>query len=378
MRLLSVFLLASSVCWGQSEFPIPLARANSALSLPSMAVRDDVVYTAYRSFDVLRFSNQLQIVAYDLKAHKELQHVTISVPKVHGARASEGLFLSEDGQTLAYAELHEPNLILLLATKNLAEIKRSNALPFTSDDHQRMFAGFDHDQLCIASNFYQFGKPDASGLHFIRLGLADLKPISDTKASGVWQETSGQIVWLPKEQRTWTNPPGKLGSDVWTEYTEAGQKTGQALAHRNGLSNGAVALGDGRLLACYGNMISKGAVVSYADHHEEELELPCAAHQYGRSGDQAYVGGICTTEKDVLPEARGKKILSSQFLLIKSDGPKIAWHHDMDFLGVSNGNEPDAGFQKGDPLIYRSGSKLLIVAPSKAPALTVYEIDAPQ
>ncbi len=108
------------------------------------------------------------------------------------------------------------------------------------------------------------------------------------------------------------------------------------------------------------------------------MELPCAAHQYGRSSDPAYVGGICTTEKDVLPEAPGKKILSSQFMLINADGPKIAWHHDMDFLGVSNSNEPDAGFQKGDPLIYRSGSKLLIVAPLKSPALTVYEMDAPQ
>ena len=117
-----------------------------------MAVRDEVVYAAYRSFDVLRFSNQLQIVAYDLKAHKELQHVMISVPKVHGARASEGLFLSDDGQTLAYAELHEPGLILLLATKNLAEIRRSTALPFASLDHQRMFAGFDGDQLCLGSN----------------------------------------------------------------------------------------------------------------------------------------------------------------------------------------------------------------------------------
>ena len=65
MRLLSVLLLASGVCWGQSEFPIPLAKANSALSLPSMAVRNDVVYVAYRSFDVLRFSNQLQVVAYE-------------------------------------------------------------------------------------------------------------------------------------------------------------------------------------------------------------------------------------------------------------------------------------------------------------------------
>ena len=32
----------------------------------------------------------------------------------------------------------------------------------------------------------------------------------------------------------------------------------------------------------------------------------------------------------------------------------------------------------GNPLLYRDGSKLLDVAPSKAPALTVYEIDAPQ
>ena len=131
MRLLSFLLLASSVCWGQSEFTVPLARANSALALPSMAVHDGVVYAAYRSFNLLWFSNKLEVVAYDLNAHKELQHVTISVPNVHAARASEGLFLSEDGQTLAYAELRDPGLILLLATKNLGEIRRSNVLPFT-------------------------------------------------------------------------------------------------------------------------------------------------------------------------------------------------------------------------------------------------------
>ena len=189
------------------------------------------------------------------------------------------------------------------------------------------------------------------------------------------QDTSTPIVWQPLKKTTWVNRPTVGG--LWEQYKESGEKTGQELTHRQAVSNGAVALGDGKLVAFYGNMIAKGAVVSYADHHEEELQLPCAAHQYGRSSDSAYVGGICTTEKDVLPEAWGKKVLSSQFMLIKADGPKVAWHHDMDFLGVSNGNEPDAGFQKGDPLIYRSGPKLLIVAPSKAQALTVYEIDAP-
>jgi hypothetical protein len=50
----------------------------------------------------------------------------------------------------------------------------------------------------------------------------------------------------------------------------------------------------------------------------------------------------------------------------------------MSFLGVADGNEPDTGFQRGNPLLYRAGSKLLVVAPSKSPTLTVYEIDAPQ
>lgn len=51
-----VVFLASAMCCGQSGFTIPLASANSALALPSMAVRDSVVYVAYRSFDFLHFS----------------------------------------------------------------------------------------------------------------------------------------------------------------------------------------------------------------------------------------------------------------------------------------------------------------------------------
>ncbi len=377
-RLFCFVLLVSSICWGQSEFTFPLAKANSALALPGLAVHDGVVYAAYRSFDMLRFSNKLEVVAYDLNKHRELQHVTVSVPKVHGARASEGLFLSEDGQTLAYAELHEPGLILLFAANNLAEIRRSYMLPFTSQDHHRMFAGFDHDELCMASSSFSSNNPSADGLHFIRLEIPDLKPVCDTRAIGVSPEASQAIIWFPSAQRTWVNPPTSLASDIWTEHTESGEKTGNVLTHRYGVSNGAVAVGDGKLVAFYGNMIAKGSVVSYADHREEELELPCAAHQYGRSTDPAYVGGICTTEKDVLPEALGNKVLSSQFMLIKADGPKIVWHHDMDFLGVSNGNEPDAGFQKGDPLIYRTGSKLLVVAPTKKPELAVYEVPLPE
>lgn len=375
MRFLlnSVFLMAATLGWGQSTFTIPLAKANSALALPSMAEHEGVVYIAYRSFNLLRFSNKLEVVAYDLNMHKELRHVTIPVPKVHGARASEGLFLSEDGQTVAYAELHEPGLILLLATKNLAEIKRSNTLPFTPQDHQRMFAGFDQGQLCMASNVFEYGRPGLEGLRFIRLGIPNLKASSDTKISGVTQRSPGDsIVWLPWEKTTWV----VNSYDIWKQYTEAGQLTGQTIEHEKAISQGVIPLRGSKLLAFYGNY-EDGSVVSYADHRSQELKLQCVPHPYGTSTDPAYAGAICTTQRDILPEAGGDKIITSEFLLLKADGPTLAWRHPMDFLSVADSNELDTGIQRGYPLLYRAGSKLLILAPSKAPSLTVYEIDAP-
>lgn len=376
MRLLlsGVLLIASSLGWGQSTFTVPLAKANSALALPSMAEHDGVVYAAYRSFDLLRFSNKLEVVAYDLNTHKELQHVTIPVPNVHGARASEGLFLSEDGKTLAYAELHDPGLILLLAVKNLTEIRRSYALPFTFQDHQRMFAGFDGDQLCMASNSFERGKPQLDGLRFIRLRLSDLKPSSDTKISGVTQRSPGYpIVWLPREKKTWV-----LSSyDLWKQYTEAGQLTGQELEHENAISQGATPLGGSKLLAFYGNY-ADGGVVSYADHRSSALKLQCVPHPYGVSTDPAYAGALCTTQRDILPEAGGDEIVTSEFLLLRTEGPTIAWRHPMPGLSVADGNEPDTGFQKANPLLYRTGPKLLVVAPTRKPELAVYEVALPE
>jgi hypothetical protein len=74
----------------------------------------------------------------------------------------------------------------------------------------------------------------------------------------------------------------------------------------------------------------------------------------------------------------GNKILSSEFLLLRDEGPTVAWRHPMDSQTVADSDEMGRGLQGGNPLLYRAGSKLLIVAPSKAPVLTVYEIDAPQ
>ncbi len=348
-----------------------LPKANTVLALPGMAARGGVVYVAYRSFDLLRFSDQLQVLAVDLSSGKELQHTTISVPRVHGARASEGFYLSDDGQTLAYVELHDPGLILLLATKDLKEMRRSTVLPFEAKDRRRLFAGFDENgQLSFAST-------RVDELRFVRMSPVDLKVSTDQTAPGITQQMPEQVVWLPAIKRTWTNTVSTRG-DQWREYTESGAATGEQTEYRRTISNGAVVLGTGQLLMFSGNMIAKGTVLSYNNHRTGELNLDCVPRPYGVSGVPGYAGAICTTQRDVLPEAGGDKIVTSEFLLLKTDGPTVAWRHRMNFLAVADGNEADSGFQRGNPLLYRVGSKLLILAPTKKPELAVYEVALPQ
>lgn len=362
--LLALLLLPAG-CWGQDSYTLPLAKANTALSLPAMTAGGGVLYEAHRSFDLLRFSNQLQVSAFDLATHKELRHTVVNVPRVHGARAGEGFYLSPDGQTLVYAEIHEPNLLLVLSAKDLSEVRRTNALPFTSADSYRLFAGFDEGGLL------SFASIRGSNLRFVRMNLSDFKITSDV-AGPKPNYYNGSIVWSPRGRVAWLESRG----DAWREYDEDGSPTGKEAHYEGRYSavSAASALDTGRLIAFYGNMIDKGAVLSYSDDHAKELELSCVPRPYS-SGDVAdYAGAICTRRRDILPEAGGDKIVASEFLLLKADGPTIAWRHPMLPLSVADSDDTDTGRQWGNPLLYRAGSKLLIVAPSKAPALTVYEV----
>ncbi len=360
--LMLVFLLPGIV-WAQSRYTIPLRKENPSLSLPSMAARDGVLYVAYRSFGLLRFSSQLQVVAYDLRSHKELKQVTIAVPEVHGARAAQGFFLSKDGKELAYSEAYSPTLLLLLATRDLSVIRRSNALPFTPGDLGRQFFGFD------SRNLLAFASVKSDKLRFIRISPTDLKPVSDLTMKGPEILEPYSIVWSPSEKLTWIDS----ASDKWQEYTEAGRATGQALRYRGGVSYGAIALGEGKLLAFYGNMVAMGTVATYNHHHTSELKIKCAPRPYGISNDPEYAGVICPTMTDLAEPAKNK-ILTSSFLLLQTKEPAVVWRSRMSWLGVANGNGPNEGFQKGDPLIHRSGKSVWVIAPTKSPELAVYQI----
>jgi hypothetical protein len=364
-------LLPISLC-AQNEYTIPLKGADSSLAVPELAVNGNgTLYIAYRSFNLLKRSSKLQLVAYDLNKHKELGQAMIFVPEVHGARVSDGLYISKDGQLLSYAEGHDPSLVLLMSTKDLSEIRRSTLIPFTSDDKQRSFAGFDNEGLL------SFASDNKGGLRFLRIAPSNLKTVSDVVASGLHQERSQRIVWSPAIKRVWTYKPG-LGSDAWQEYSEAGKSTGQGLSHRNGLPYGAVALGEGKLLAFYGNLTAKGTVISYSDHHTAELNLECLPHPYGNSDDPEYAGTICATSPDREPENGGNQILSSEFLLLRTREPSVLWRQKMDYVDIAEKDSGDVWFhQVADPIIYRSGNTLWTIALSKPSELRVYEVELP-
>jgi hypothetical protein len=359
----ALFVLCSGFCYGQTTYTVPLEMLNPSLAVPAMTTRDGAVYVAYRSFDWLRQSDQLQVLAYDLNSHKVLRHGTISVPKVHGSRATDGLALSYDGTMLAYVELHEPSLVLLVSAKDLSEVRRSSSLPFTNQDYRRQFAGFD------GQGHLSFSSVNRDKPRFVRVSMTDFKTVSDTRASAITKTAFDYVTWNPVAGRFWL-PDG--GGNV-LQFNEEGQPTGEELktdVHQ--LYQGAIALGQTGIMAFFA-MVSRGALASYTDHNSQVLELPCSPRSYGLSNDHAYAGVICVTQTDRLPEAGGLRVLTSEFLLVRTDGPRILWRQKMSALGAGN----DKYFEWASAVIEHRDKTARVIVPTKTPELTVYEVPLP-
>lgn len=362
MNVLCIYaLLAFSGALTAGQDPnVTLPKANFRLSLPTMAAKNGVVYVAYRSFDWLRSSNQLQVLAYDPNSQKVLRHRTLVLPKVSGARVSDGLAISPDGSILAFVEMSEPVCIVLIRADTLSEIRRTDQLPFGQEDYRRHFAGFDgQNQLSFQS--IHNGQP-----RFLRLSSENYSRVSDIIASHLKQKVFSYAAWNPQAHRFWLPTEDIVGS---REYTEDGDPTGEVVRLKGRLlEQGGVSLRKSQVLLFFGQL-AKGTIVVHQDNKDRELELPCVPSPMG-NGDLDYVTAICVTHKDKLPEKGGDVVSSSELLLIKADGPTVAWHYQLMIPTVASGGQ----LQWGEPALVRTSGKAWIVVPSKSPVLTVYEV----
>lgn len=359
-------VLSSSLCWGQARYTIPLVKAQPGLAVPTIVTRNGVVYAAYRSFDLLHRSDQLQVASYDLVSHKELRHATISVPKVRGTRASEKLALSRDGATLAYVETGAPSLVLLISTKDLSEMRRLEALPYP-EQPDRYEAGPSHFYGFDAENNLCFQSSTSTVPRFVRVSSSDFKIVTDTSASLLGKKIWTIMNWDTKTKRFWLENDEK-------QYQEDGKPSGEELSTLiPELNKGAYSLANGGLLGFYA-MVSKGAVVRYEAHRNQTLELPCSPSPYGISSNGEYAGAVCITQPGGLPEAGGDRVLTSEFLLIKSSGPTIVWREKLARLGAG-----DQGYYRwSSSSIEADGEKTWVVTPMKSPELAASEIVLPR
>jgi hypothetical protein len=341
-----------------------------------MTAGNGVLYVAYRSTTWLRRSDKLQVVAYDLNTRKELRHATISVPAVRGARAADGLYLSGDGRMLAYAEVHDPCVLLLISTKDLTELRRSTSLPFVHEGDEwsryscaELFAGFDNDGFLS----FALERRERTGIRFVRIDPVNLKVVSDVLADRLWQGQSESLVWSPAAKVTWL----VNNSNVWQEFAENGQYMYEESRGPEGETYGAVALGKGRLLAFFGRW-DHGTAVSYQDHQQNDLNLPCAPSQFGISNDPEYAGADCFVSHPTRRELWHET--SAEFLLLKTYGPSVVWREkDISLIDIAETDKHGHEYyQRGNPLIYRDGRKIYVVAVSKAPELKVYVVPLPE
>jgi hypothetical protein len=326
------------------------------------------LYVAYRRWDWLGSSKELQVAAYDLSTGKELRRAAMNVPQVHGRRVAEGLYLSEDGEMLAYAEAHKPYLVLLISTKDLSELRRSTTLPLTDaarapnriiDD---VFGGVDSRGLL------SFAFNEKEGLRFLRVDPSNLKVVSNVTAERLRQEQSQPIVWSPSAGRTWIY--GWL-PNAWKEFTEDGQPVDESFDRVSEEPYGAIALGKEKLMAFSGRF--KGLITVYTDDRPSNLRLPCGPQGYGVSDNPEYVGGLCIKGR-IGPHGR-ETVLSSEFLLIRTDPLAVLWRQRMELIGLNEWGEQHHTFgQAGTPLIHPSRHEVWIVAPEKSPELSVYRV----
>ena len=357
----ALWLLGATLSSGGGTYALSLPNANTSLSLPSMAVRDGVVYVAYRSFDWLRSSNQLQVLAYDLLSRKQLKHSIIALPKVTGIRISDGLAISADGAMLAYVEMSDPVAVILLESVNLSEVRRSSRLPFGDEDRRRRFAGFD------ARNQISFESVYRDQPRFVRLNPGNFSQSSDVTASHLKQKVFSYVAWNPKTQRFWLPTEDIVGS---REYTEQGDPTGEVLQLKGRqLEQGGIALGQLEAVAFFGQL-AKGAIVSHRGHQDRQIQLPCVPSPLGMNADSEYVAAICVTHPDALPESGGDRVSSSELLVVKTEQPSVVWRQKWILSRITRDNQ----LQQGVPVLVRRNERMWIMIPDKSSELTVYEV----
>ena len=372
LAMLFSFLTACpwlSAAGADGRHEIQLPGSNIERYLPVMAVDGTKLFIAYRAAKSFGRSDTLEVSCYDLTNYLQISHVTVRIPAVRGTRAAGGLYIV--GRRIFYAELRTPAILVSLSAQDLSEVGRTENLPFEKGDWEIRFVGPDSNGLLAFAEFLHGGSGDG-GVRILRVNPRDLRVVSNKTVPELGKKGIQNILWSVRSGgKLWIDSDGQR----WNEYTEEGQPTNREVFNVHYVTNGAEAIEGGGLLAFYGNK-QEGMLLRQDGQKGGELPLGCSPIPWGISNSGSFAGVMCVKQSTRRFEDGGNRVISSEFLLVRTSVPAIVWRRGLSFLDVDEGWH--LGHQDGVPAIATCGSRVWVITPAQPSRLDVYEVDWPE
>lgn len=158
---------------------------------------DGKLYVAYRVPGSAKTTSTLRVLVFEPIAGKQSNAHDYAVPSASLPRVATNFVLSQDGGTLAYAELHAPQVVVTIEAATLNPISTSDASLFGEQDFGPQVSALNSQSLLLSA-----GKLTRDGrvttVHEVRkisLNPRDLRQVVSEKTIPLEQDGSELAYW---------------------------------------------------------------------------------------------------------------------------------------------------------------------------------------
>lgn len=308
---------------------------------------DGKLYVAYRLPDKARTSSTLRVVVYDPVTGQQSNAQDYPVPTVSLPRVASDFILSQDDSTLAFAELHAPEVLVTIEAGTLKPLSTSDANLFGDQDFAPHVSEISNRSLVLsAGKLTHDGKVTA--VHEVRevsLNPRNLREVISEKTIPLEGDDAGKLSY-------------------WRKRIHAQKQVDRIVP----LSHGALGLT---------NSASEGSIQLF-DESGKELALlqnpDCGFVSADLSWDQQVGAAVC--ERTGLDESHFGETLRREAVVFEVKTLKVLVTIPMSRMSVK-----ERGPQRGDlwvaaplPAVWHAKDRVLVAIPDFPDSINVYSI----
>lgn len=361
MRALKLcFATVTVACCVLGKSVVQQSKPTSVLHLSSANFReapgevlfsaDGKLYVAYRLPNKVRASSALRVVVYDPVTGLVSNVRDYPVPTVSLPRVASDFILSQDDSTLAFAELHAPEVLVTIEAGTLRPLSTSDANLFGDQDFAPHVSAFSNRSLVLsAGELTHDGKVTA--VHEVRevsLNPRNLREVVSEKTIPLEDDDGGKLSY-------------------WRKRVQAKKQ----VDHIVPLSHGALGLTNGA---------SEGSIQLF-DESGRELALlqnpDCGFVRASLSWDQQVGAAVC--ERTGLDESHFGETLRREAVVFEVKTLKVLATIPMSRMSVK-----ERGPRRGDlwvaapsPAVWHGKGRVQVAIPDFPDSINLYAVAGP-